>query len=79
MTDSDAGWFEPFPKSLEPLYSALGKVVYAYAYLENIIDASVLTVYHKYGGKSIAHRNEIPRSLSKQTDFLKDSFRKIPE
>jgi len=68
-----------FLEDLEPLYSALGKIVYAWAYLENIIDICVDIVYHVYGGNSIAHRQEIPRSLRMKIDFLKNSFKTITQ
>jgi hypothetical protein len=68
-----------FSEDYEPLYSALGKIVYAWAYLENIIDICVDIVYHVYGGNSIAHRQEIPRSLRIKIDFLKKSLKTITQ
>lgn len=66
-----------FPESLEPLYSALGKVVYAWAYVEHLIDSCVSIVYHSYDGKPIAFRQEIPRSLSNKINLLKKAFQTI--
>ncbi len=77
MVDSD--WFQRFPKGLEPLYSALGKVVYAWAYLENTIDTCCSIVLYKYGGKPKTPKQELPRSLNMKITFLKDSFRQISE
>jgi hypothetical protein len=66
-----------FHKSLEPLYGAMGKVVYAWAYLEHIIDTCVLGVYHFYDGKAIAPKQQIPRSFNMKIEFLKKSLKTI--
>ena len=58
-----------FPDSLEPLYSALGKIVYAWNYVEMFTDSCVAIIYHDYDGKAIAENHEIPRSFKNKVKF----------
>jgi hypothetical protein len=63
-----------FPVSLEPLFSALGKIVYAWNYVEFYIDSCIVIIWHNYGGNSLPKWKQIPRSLNNKIASLRDAL-----
>ena len=63
-----------FPVSLEALFSALGKIVYAWNYVEFYIDSCKLIIWHHYGGNSMPKWKQIPRSLNNKIAYIRDAL-----
>lgn len=68
-----------FPGMLDSFYLALGKIAYAWALVENILDDCIATVFHDYNGKIYAYKQLAPVSLSNKLDCLKKALRKEPK
>ncbi len=58
-------------------YSALGKVVAQWSYVEHLLDLCVAVIYHSYDGKRIVYKQEIPVSMKPKLKFLRDAL-KLP-
>lgn len=73
---------DKFPKdfeSLQPLFCALGKIVYVWSNIESSLDFYIALIFFYFDRKNIAEKNEVPRSLKMKIKFLKKSFRNIPQ
>jgi ABC-type siderophore export system fused ATPase/permease subunit len=68
-----------FSKSLEPLYCALGKIVYVWSHIETSLDFDIALIFFFFYRKNIAEKQEIPRSLNMKIKFLKKAFRNITQ
>ena len=44
---------EPLEEEFEKFYSALGRITFAWATIDSILDYANHTIYHRYGGKEI--------------------------
>ncbi|MGA7577536.1 MAG: hypothetical protein ACLQUW_15840 [Desulfobaccales bacterium] len=63
----------------QPLFGALGKIVYLWANIEMSLDFYICAIFFHFDRKNIADKLEIPRTLNMKLKFLKKSFRNIPQ
>jgi hypothetical protein len=62
---------------VEPgFYDALGRFTAIWAYVEMGADSTGTIIFHHYGGKTI--RPNIPYSLDKKIEYLREAFRTLP-
>ena len=66
-------------KKLQPLFWALGKIVYLWANIEMSLDFYICAIFFHFDRENIADKLEIPRTLNMKIKFLKKSFRNIPQ
>ncbi len=58
------------------LCKAIGHIVINWSATEQSLDLAVSTVFRLSGGKTL--EDELPRSLSRKTKFMRNAFRKLP-
>jgi hypothetical protein len=64
---------------LQPLFCALGKIVYLWANIESSLDFYISVIFFYFDREKIADKLEIPHTLNMKIKFLKKSFRNISQ